>query len=418
MTVNFAAVWKSVRVAAKRGAFEDIPATHRVLKMSVEDNESKADKLKLSVANDSLFLLDSPLLQKGNLIRVAWGHSGFVSPEREFTIDKVTGGLVLQVEASGDEMTHNKVLINRTFLNATRSEVAITIARELGFTDAQIFVQKTTQRYETVVIASQTLSQFLMEMARRQGYDYYIDFDGFHFHERQIGQAPQLTLRYFVDDGTGRGSDILNFKFTKGVEASLPGKMTVRGRDLLSKEDIEVVVSNETVPRAGLGERLEIVSREDANAAGDPGLGRIGTEFVMPTTELTQTSTEEISRAVFKRVQMNAVELELTARGRPQLLAKSTILVEGLGPTLSGPYYVVSVVHNITPSPYLVKLKLKRDGKTQHTVPTIEKLPGQGDGVGSKSAVNNKLPPPVDTLTPTAVDGNVEFRVPERKIEV
>lgn len=417
MTVSFDRVFTSVRVAAKNGAFEDIPQDHRVLKMEVEDNEDKADKLKISVANDDLFHLDSPVWQKGNLVEVSWGYGGFVSPVREFTIDKVSGGLVLQVEASGKEMEANKVYLERTYLDTTRSDVVISIARELGFTDDQIFVQKTTQVYETISVARQTLSQFLMEMARRQGFDYYVDFDGFHWHARQLGQKPQLVLRYHVGQA-GRGSDITKFKFEKASRADVPGKMTWRGRDLLSKEDIEVVVSNSSVQRQGLAESLEVVGREEALNAGDPSLGRVGTEAILPTTELSQVSTQEIAEEVFKRVQLKAVELEVEARGRPQLLAKTTIRIEGLGPTLSGVYYVVQAKHKVVPSPYMMTLKLKRDGKTQYRNPAARKLPGQGGGVSTAGSVNDQEPPALATLTPTEKDGNVEFRVPERKIEL
>lgn len=402
-----------LNVAAKDGSFQPVPQSHRVLGLEYADEEKKADKLTLRIANDDLQHIDSPIWRTGNLVRVGWGYGELVSPERECTIEKPSGGLVLKFEATGGELRANKVFRTRTFRNAKRSDVARLIAAELGFTGSAIIVQDTNERFEQITQARQTDAMFLRRIADREGFEWYVDFDGFHFHERNLSQRPALTLRYHVADR--EGSDILNFDFAKGVDATRPGAIRFRGINPLTLEEIDYLADNDSTGRSVLGSSLEIVSPADAARHGEPLAERIGTEVLVPTTELTGAAAKRAATGAYKRVQLGAIELNITARGRPNLLAKSLVRVEGFGPTMSGVYYVKSVVHKVVPAPYLMKLKLARDASTMVVVPSEETVPGQGDGVAASGAVNDRAPAENLYEPVTLPDGSVEFRSSTRE---
>ena len=415
---NFDAVDLWLSVAAKDGSFQDVPQEHRVLAFTYEDNEKKADKIKISIANYDLHHIDSPIWRKGNIIRCGWGDGGIESPARMGTIDKVTGGLVLKIEASGKELDGNKVMIDRAlYPNVKRSDVAAIVAKDVfGFTDDQLFIQDSIVKYDRITHPRMTASQFLRAMADRLGWEYYIDFDGFHFHERVLNQKPQLTLRFH----TGEGSDIITFSFNKSTDASKPGRIILKGRDPLTKEDIEIIVSNETeTGRDTLGGVVEMPSEEDGENAGDLNAKRVGTTYIIPSTLKDRKSIEQQAKGIFKRVQLNAISMGLSTRGIPALLAKATVRIEGIGPTMDGPFYLASVTHKVRPGPYTCVLKAKRDASSAVAHPVEDPLPGQGDGVTTKGNINNKPTRDPVALNPKKnPDGSTEFFEPGREINL
>lgn len=413
--ILFDAVGLSVRVAAKDGAFKPVPQTHRIAKVEFTDDESKADKLAIDVDNSDLYHLDSPIWREGNIVKLSWGTGGFYAPDRDCKIDKVSGGTVLHVEAKGGEMSINKIFRMRRFENVKRSDIAKTVASEMGFSSQQMFVQDTGEVLEQVTQARQTDAMFLMSLARREGFDWFIDFDGFHFHERQLQQKPQLVLRY--RSGDRDGSDIISFNFEKGVAATAPGSIKVVGRDPLTKEDYEFIADNDSVGRHSLAGSILAVGPDDAAKHGEPLAAVNATQLVVPSSESTRASAERFARGLYKRVQLSAVQLDVTARGVPCLLAKSTVKVEGLGPTLSGIYHIKSIAHKIRPSPYTMALKLARDGMTMTVSIGDQPLPGQGQGVSSAGTVNTALAQPVTTLPTKQVSAIVsEFLSSVRSI--
>ena len=93
-----------------------IDLTDRVLNWSFDDNESKSDKLILTVDNWDLANFDTPVWAKGNILEFGYGYFGNMAPSRQMIIKKVTGSLQLNVEAFGRKYTlslHDALPINR-----------------------------------------------------------------------------------------------------------------------------------------------------------------------------------------------------------------------------------------------------------------------------------------------------------------
>lgn len=414
---NFDAVDLNLEVAAEDGKFQPVPQEHRIIAFSYDDQERKADKIRIKVANYDLHHIDSPIWRKGNIVRCSWGYGGVTSQPREGTIDKVTGGLELDIEASGKELNANKVMIDSAVYPGPikRSDVARIIARDVfGFTPDQMFIQDSLHEYPRITHARMTASQFLRAMADRLGWEYFVDFDGFHFHERRLDQKPQLELRFHQGDG----SEIISFNLDKSADASKPGRIILKGRDPLTKEDIEIIVSNETESgRHTLGSVVEMPSEADGENSSDPNAKRVGTTYIIPSTLKDRASMEQQAKGIFKRVQLNAISMGLTTRGVPSLLAKATVTITGIGPTVDGTYYLTEVMHKVRPSPYLCTMKAKRDASTAVAHPAEPKLPGQGDGVETSGNVNDKSPQTTGELNPRVnSDGSTEFTTGGRNI--
>jgi len=380
-----------------------IELSDRIRSLTYDDSESKADKCTLSIDNFDLSLLDSPIIRKGTEIEVSFGYIGRMSPVRILTIEKVSGGPILKVEAHDKAMAIHKVQKCRRWENTTRAQVAQFIADEMGFSRDDQMIEETTEVLEQVTQSRMTDAQMLRDIARREGFDFYVDFDGFHFHKRDLAQKPLRTFIWYVDPGQG---DLLSWKVSDYVKGTKPGRIRAKGIDPLTKQRIDVVGDNtEASDRTTLAAVLELVAPDDAIAAGEPLAKNLASEWFIPTTEKTEATARRMALAKYERAQLEAIELDCGAVGDPWLVAKSVVLILGIGETLSGLFYISGVKHKVG-SGYKMSFKCKSDGKASHTVTAFEQsVKGQGKGVAAKAKKNeaaDDVPPP--TGVPTKLD--------------
>ena len=385
------AVIKTLRARAPKGSKdgERLELSDRVMTMTVEDDEKKADKLQLTIDNRDLTLFDSPRFRKGVILDASWGWPGNMAPEREFTIEKVSGGRIMKIEAKGMEAILHKRVRSRTFKTARRSEVVATIADEYGFSNE--FVQFTPDVQEQITQARMTDAQLVTNLAKREGYEWFIDYDGWHWHERQLQQKPILRLTYYAPDPTDPSKgNVLDFNLEEGIEVQKPGLIRVEGFDLLTKKKYSETASN-TTQRSTLAPIQDSFGPDDPAAAGEPLIEQLVTELIIPSVERTAKQAKRFAEGAWKRAQLAQVKLTVALWGIPGLVAKSVVLIDGIGPTLSGLYYVNNAKHK-TSAPYMMTIKVSRDGKTRANQPHKQKLPGQGDGVPSGGTLNIQNP--------------------------
>jgi phage protein D len=392
--VNRDTVLRYISIGPPGGDLQRISASDRLTSMSFTDVAEKTDKLSITLDNRDLKLLGSAYWKKGNEIEVVWGYPGWLAQPRRCVIEKISGGDMLKVEAHDKGTLLHKRARMRRFTNLKRSEVAEQIAKENGYTANRRWIQDTKVRLEEITQQRSTDAQFLQRLARSEGFEYFVDFDGFHFHEAAVRGRPQLLLRYHSDPFHG---EIQSFNIEEIITAAMPGGLKMVGRDRYTKRPFEVVATNDTVQRDTLGATVELPSTDDA--AADPLAQSIGSFTVLRSFADTE---EEAAREVaqrWKRIQLGAVKMTITARGIPSLLAKSTIRIEGLGATADGNYYIEQIQHK-TDVPYMMTLKTKRDGKNAATAPYEAGLPGQGAGTASAGKLNDKDALASDQLVP------------------
>ena len=343
--------------------------TRRILALAYEDDEKQADKLKLTVDNYDLTQIDAPIWRPGNHVEVAWGYAGNMSPARQMKIQNVKGGTVLSIECLDEQVLMSKVQRVRAFENVRRSDVARQIAEEYGWDSAHARIDDTAEVLEQVTQARMTDAQLLRDMAKREGFEFYVDFDGFHFHKRDLAAAPRRRFTWFTDPGRG---DVLSWSVDKDVfTGGKTGSVKVVSKDPMKtgpnrgKSEVTADADAESgrttlAPEGGLvgvkdGVVISVHDAEDgARAAG---------AAVVPSTEKTAASAQRQASGMFAKAQLQAIELTMECIGDPQMLAKTLVEVHGIGKTLSGNYFVTKVEHKLGAG-YTMTLKLKRDGKS------------------------------------------------------
>lgn len=398
---------------ADGGGTHDV--SERIMEMSFEDVEAKADKLTLKVDNFDLTNFDAPIWKTGNEVEVSWGYPGNMSPTRVARITSVKGGTTLQVEAMDPSIVMNKIARVRTFEKMKRSDVAAQIADEYAFGEDRRFIDDSVEVLAQVTQARMTDAQLLRDMARREGWEFYVDFDGFHFHPRKLGQQPLRRFAYYAGDDAG---DIESWTLENDIYARKAGGMTAKGIDPKTKEEFEAKGDHASDNASGLAPEKVIItgiSDRDGSPTGDL-VKETGSEAVSRSNERSLKTAERAVQGAWKKNQMNAAEISMECKGDPQMLAKTVIEVVGIGQTISGNYYVTQVTHKLG-SGYKMTVKAKRDGKSAAT-----NTAAQGQSVGSGTGNGGGVPgngtsntqsaggggrpgdPPPDTQLVTVVD--------------
>lgn len=191
----------SVTPRGKKGEQpEAVDVTDRIVSLTFTDDESKADKLQLTVRNHDLTQLDSGTWKAGQVLQIQWGYTGELTPVRECVIKKVKGGLALTVEAEAKSVLMDNLQKSRLFEDQKRSDVVRTIAKENGYTGERLHLEDSEIELPTIQQAKMSDAQFLRHLANKEGLEFFVDFDGLHWHARNMKQAPIRELKYFTDE--------------------------------------------------------------------------------------------------------------------------------------------------------------------------------------------------------------------------
>jgi uncharacterized protein len=347
-----------IAVVPEGHAATRVDLSEKVLSFVYEDSEHKADKLVLTVDNWDLQNFDDPVWKKGNLLEVSWGYPGDMAPTRRVVIQKVTGFQTLSIEGHATSVLMNKLTRCRTFENVRRSDVVRRLAQDHGYGPALQDIEDTHDVLPVITQARLTDAQFLRRLADREGFEFYVDFDGLHFHRRRLGQRPTRVLRWFTPPEVG---EVLTIHIDNDVTAK-PGAVSVRGRDPIRKKDIDERGSNSKTQRDSLAPVIEIVDPE----TGATRLERRNiAEDIRSTAEPTAQTAKREADARYRLAQQLTVELSATVLGDPSLLAKTVVEIQGISQRLSGKYYVKEAKHKIDGTGYTVDLKCLRDGHGQ-----------------------------------------------------
>jgi phage protein D len=352
----------------EEGSNEDtrVDYSSEILSFEYQDDEAKADLVKLKVRNWALSNFDNPIWRPGNVITCSWGYVGNMTQPHEATITKVAGSTELSVEAQGGESGMNREVRTRAWEGMTRSAVVRQIAIEHGFSwDDTQWIEDTEVEEEVITQARETDAQLLRRLAAIEGYEFFIDVDGFHFHQRQLGQKPIKEVRWYLPGREGvRGGvgDVISWSVTNdvfGKPQAKTGKITVKTRHPETKEPIEVVASEIETARDRVGGAVsQVVSFATGSSTRQKNTAK---EDTRPTTQTNRKAVKREANGAYRKAQGSTVEMSMKLVGDPHVHAKTIIAVSGISKRLAGNYYIKSARH-VVGSGYITELKLTSDG--------------------------------------------------------
>lgn len=358
-----------------------VDVTERVEDFTYDDNEAKVDTLKLSVRNDDCTQYDANVWAHGNEIEVSWGYVGDMGPARLCVINKTSGGLKMTIEANDRGCLLNKEKRVRTFgPQIKRSDVARTLAEEHGYGPDQQFIEDTEVVLEQVTQARMTDGELLRDMAKREGFELFVDFDGFHFHRRFLDQSPAYELTYYVGGKDVRGEGVITgWNVENDIYAKKAGAVDAKAVDPTKKSPIDLLVGNVDAKKGAslADEKLIIsgISQKDGSATGDKIKGT-GSKHLERSTEASAAAAKRAALGALLKNQLTAALLTVDAVGIPRFLAKGVVKISGIGKTLSGNYYITQVTHKVGAKGYDMQVKCRRDGRSKGLVSGVMVPPG------------------------------------------
>ncbi len=336
-----------------------------ILQVSYKDNIAEIDSFDITINNwdaqtRAFKYSDADLFNPGKELELWMGYYG-KDKLRLMVRGQITalrpafpsgGGSTLAI--SGLNVLHKlrTKQESHSYESKTDSEIATEIAGRLGI-DIKTDSAPDEKRFDFLFQDNQYDIIFLMERARRIGYDLFVDEQG------QNGHAGQPLLRF------GRSLQVrqVSYQLTYGrsliefkpdlTTANQVGEVTVRGWDPVNKKKIEQTAKRSEISVKGVG------------AAG--GQAAIEQSFnqrqEIVATKPIESDTEAKTLAL-RTLEENAKDMVKgsgSTVGLPDLRAGSVVQIDGLGKRFSGRYFVTSSTHAIGDGGYTTQFECRRE---------------------------------------------------------
>ena len=241
---------------------------------------------------------------------------------------------------------------SHSYESKTDSEIAEEVADRLGI-DIQTDCAPDEKRFDYLFQDNQYDIIFLMERARRIGYDLFVDEQG------ENGQAGQPLLRFGrslqvrqVTYQLTYGRSLIEFK-PELTTANQVSEVTVRGWDAVNKKKIEQTAKRSEISIKGVG------------AAG--GQAAIEQSFNQ-RKEIVATkpieSDAEAKTLALRTLEENAKDMVKgsgSTVGLPDLRAGNVVTIDGLGKRFSGRYFITSSTHAMGDGGYTTQFECRRE---------------------------------------------------------
>lgn len=345
----------------KRGVVRDI------IQVTYTDNLEQFDRFEITINNwdaekGAFKYSDQTLFDPGQKVEVWMGYYGKERLRRMLTgtIEELrptfpaSGQPTLAI--SGFNLLYDLRNVQQTdhYREMTDSQIAKRIAGRLGVEIETKELANETE-YEHLFQDNKFDIIFLLERARRIGYDLYVKEQ-----ESQNGAGEQPTLVF--GPSTERavayeltyGQSLIQFTPTLSA-ADQVSEVIVRGWDTRKKKKIEKTAN-----------RRELKTKEVGSADGSSGIEQAfkqRKEIIVDKSVESEAEAKELAIETLQRIAKEQMTGSGSTVGLPDLRTGSVIEIGGVGTRFSGRYFVTSTTHTIGDSGYTTQFVCRREEK-------------------------------------------------------
>ena len=350
-------------------SIDGVPAGDDLLQairqIEVEDHADMADMLRLQIVIgvkdgcSGWSFVDEDLFSRLANMRIAVAvGSGRAETlinayviETNATFANQPGASILNVVAMDPTVLMNLEERVKPWPNMADSDVANSIFSSSDYQFAPIVDATSWRRQENdqTMIQRGTDMQFLQQLARRNGYEVYVETNGAtgqvegHFHAPRLNLPPQGVLSVNMRDATNVNS------FNARFDMLRPAAAQATNLDVGSQEDQQSEISSSRLP--SLGKQTALTQQRQRRVLPSrTGLTRTG-----ELQAYAQAVADQSALAITADGDLNTVAYGSLMR------AKRSILVRGAGRQFSGTYYVERVHHVLTSESYAQNFTLRRN---------------------------------------------------------
>ncbi len=348
----------------------------RFLKFRFYDRERGKDRAEITFRNNDYKMLDNPVFSKGQKLLMSWGWIGNLTVPQRMVVQKLVGRDKVTVMCHCMLSQLDKEKRSRMWVGATDSEFVRGIAAEYGYTGRYAHVDETDIRHD-IAQNYKTDARFINRLARKNGFEFWIDATGFHWHKRRTNVEPIKTYICRTDPGVG---SILNVpKFEVNLTNDI-AKVKVVARDPRTKREIVAYGGPNDTRIDSLGFEDEMGDPDDANQGRRAN--RMARVDVRAGGILTQAEAQREADARYFETAKNRYKMEMPVIGDPRVGAKQLVELWETADIMDGTYYLKEVVHDIERGQFTQVLKGRKDAVNK--VPSAKKI-------GRKTNVNATL---------------------------
>jgi len=327
----------------------------RMLSMKVIDRDRGKDRLELLFRNDDFQMIDSPVFAKGQKLLVTWGWPGDMVTPRRFIVQSVRGGDKVTVSAHCRLSLMDRAKVSRFAENVTHSEFVRMVVEEYGYTGTYQWIEETSVRTD-VTQSHVTDARMLNRLARKNGFVFYEDATGIHWHARNLKTEPVRWFIYRQDEGRG---DILappsfDINMTRGIS-----RVKVTYRDPKTKEWGEALGGPDDTEIDSLGEETEMGNPDDSGQGRRAG--RMTREDVRYGGVMTREEAQTEANARYYETANGRYKMAVPIIGDSRVGAKLLVGFAGISETLDGLYYINEAEHTIAGGKWTIGLKCRKD---------------------------------------------------------
>lgn len=334
-----------------------------IQQLEVEDHADMADMLRIRLATgvrqdgSGWTVLDDDLFARLTKLTVVLTvgsgpaetliESYVIENETEFS--NQPGQSLLNVVAMDPTVLMTLEEKVRPWPDIADSEIAAAVFAEYGFETDIEPTEPPRPEIDDLSIQRGTDIQFLQHLARRNGYECFVEANARgggvtgHFHRPRLDQTPQGVLSVNMGESTNINSLKVSYDMLG------PTTVQVAGLDVESHSD-QPAEAQET-QLAGLGPAAALKQdRPRKVLLSQMGLARTG-----ELQTFAQAVVDRSSWSIRAEGELNTVAYGGILR------AKRPVLARGAGRQNSGTFYVEKVHHIVTPDSYVQRFTLRRN---------------------------------------------------------
>jgi uncharacterized protein len=239
---------------------------------------------------------------------------------------------------------------SHAYQNMTDNEIARQVAGRLGLpicTDEN--AAGIQERYGYIFQDNQYNILFLLERARRIGYDLFVE--ELPQGGSRLYFGPSVNLRQVTYE-LNYGRSLIEFQ-PNLTTANQVAEVTVRGWNAMKKEPIEVTVNRNQIRTRGVGseggqERIEQAFNQREEVIVDHPIN-------------SEQEALTLARETLERIAKDMVKGSGSVVGLPDLRAGSVVYLTGLGKRFSGRYFLTATTHAIGDGGYTTQFECRRE---------------------------------------------------------
>jgi phage protein D len=334
-----------------------------IQQVEVEDHAELAGILRLKVGvgvrpdGSGWTILDDATFARLTPIKLSAmaGSSGSQTLIDGFVIETAVnfgaepGASILTVVAMDGSVLMNLEEKVRRWPATADGDIAATIFGDYGLETRVTATAQAHGEEQQVTMQRGTDIQFLQYLARRNGYECYVEADAQsgkntgHFHPPETQQEPLGVLSINLGEATNVDTFQLRHDLLRPVHAKVTGlEIESASEQAIAAESASLPLLGSTATVPGDKPRTVLMAQTGLGYGGD---WQTLAQAVVDRSSWSVTAEGELNTATFGAI----------------LRAKRTVNVRGIGRTFSGSYYVQRVLHTFSADGHKQRFTLRRN---------------------------------------------------------